>query len=241
MRYAEELKRYSNRVQLRSVSIMVLDNDRYLKSELSNITQMLEEHFRVALSASKMVNNAVNDWLSGNTNITPEDLKAITGLEEKGDDLKRTILLQLAKANTLMQREDLLRLVHYNDKLADGAEWCMYHLAAITGSWNPEGALKEKIAKMSELVMEEITQQREAVRFLSINMEEAIKRAEEICRLEKQVDVVQREIVTLLYPANVPLSILLRFRDFTNMMEDIANFGEDAAITIRTLSLTLNM
>jgi uncharacterized protein Yka (UPF0111/DUF47 family) len=72
-------------------------------------------------------------------------------------------------------------------------------------------------------------------------MEEAIKRAEEICKLEKQVDVVQREIVTLLYPANVPLSILLRFRDFTNMMEDIANFGEDAAITIRTLSLTLNM
>lgn len=219
----------------------MLDNDRFLKSELSNITQMLEEHFRVALSASKMVNNAVNDWLAGKANITPADLKAITVLEEKGDDLKRTILVQLARANTLMQREDLLRLVHYNDKLADGAEWCMHHLAAITSVWSPEGALKEKIAKMSELVMEEITQQREAVRFLSINMEEAIKRADEICHLEKQVDVVQREIVTLLYPADVPLSILLRFRDFTNMMEDIANFGEDAAITIRTLSLTLNM
>ena len=41
---------------------MVLDNDRFLKSELSNITQMLEEHFRVALSASKMVANAVTDW-----------------------------------------------------------------------------------------------------------------------------------------------------------------------------------
>jgi predicted phosphate transport protein (TIGR00153 family) len=241
MRRAEELKRYSYRLQLKSVSIMVLDNDRYLKSELSNITQMLEEHFRVALSAFKMVYNAVNEWLSGKTNITPESLKVITDLEEKGDDLKRTILVQLAKANTLMQREDLLRLVHYNDKLADGAEWCMHHLSAITASWNPEGELKEAIARMSELVLEEITQQREAVRFLSINMEEAIRRADEICRLEKKVDVVQREIVTLLYPAKVPLATLLRFRDFTNMMEDIANFGEDAAITIRTLSLTLNM
>jgi len=223
------------------VSIMVLDNDRFLNSELSNITQMLEEHFRAALAASKMVHNAVNDWLAGKSNITAADLKAITDLEEKGDDLKHTILIELAKANTLMQREDLLRLVHYNDKLADGAEWCMYHLAAISSSWQPEGELKEKIAKMSEQVIEEITQQREAVRFLSINMEESIKRADEICKLEKQVDVVQREIVTLLYPANIPLAILLRFRDFINMMEDIANFGEDAAITIRTLSLTLNM
>ncbi|MFW9957693.1 MAG: DUF47 domain-containing protein [Candidatus Odinarchaeota archaeon] len=220
---------------------MVLDNDRFLNSELSNITQMLEEHFRAALSASKMVNNAVNDWLAGKSNITAEDLRTITNLEEKGDDLKHTILIELAKANTLMQREDLLRLVHYNDKLTDGAEWCMYHLAAITGSWNPEGELKEKIAKMSELVIEEITQQREAVRFLSINMEESMKRADDICKLEKQVDVLQREIVTLLYPASIPIAILLRFRDFINMMEDIANFGEDAAITIRTLSLTLNM
>jgi len=202
---------------------------------------MIEEHFRAALSASKMVHNAVNDWLSGKSNITAEDLKAVTDLEEKGDDLKHTILIELAKANTLMQREDLLRLVHYNDKLADGAEWCMYHLAAIAPSWIPEDELKEKIAKMSELVIEEITQQREAVRFLSINMEESIKRADEICKLEKQVDVIQREIVTLLYPASIPIAVLLRFRDFINMMEDIANFGEDAAITIRTLSLILNM
>ena len=220
---------------------MVLDNDRFLTSELSNITQMIEEHFRVALSASKMVSNAVFDWLDGKTSITNEDLEKITSLEEKGDDLKRTILNELAKAHALMQREDLLRLVHYNDKLADGAEWCMYHLAAITDKWTPEGELKDKIRKLCELVNEEITQQREAVRFLSINMQESMKRAEDICKLEKQVDEVQREIVTLLYPAEIPLAVLLRFRDFINMMEDISNFGEDAAITIRALSLTLNM
>jgi predicted phosphate transport protein (TIGR00153 family) len=202
---------------------------------------MLEEHFRAALSASKMVYNAVNDWLAGKTSIAVEDLKAVTALEEKGDDLKHTILVELAKANSLIQREDLLRLVHYNDKLADGAEWCLYHLAAIAGSWRPEGELKERIAKLNELAIEENTQQREAVRFLSLNMEESMKRADEICRLEKQIDSVQREIVTLLYPASIPIAVLLRFRDFINMMEDIANFGEDAAITIRALSLTLNM
>ena len=220
---------------------MVLDNDRFLNSELSNITQMIEEHFRQSLSASKMVANAVVDWLSGKANITDEDLEKVTLLEEKGDDLKRTILNELAKANTLMQREDLLRLVHYNDKLADGAEICLYHLATITPQWNPEGELKEKIGELSKLVIEEITQQREAVRFLSINMEESMKRADQICRLDKKIDVLQREIVSLLYPAEIPIAILLRFRDFINMMEDIANFGEDAAITIRTLSLTLNM
>jgi uncharacterized protein Yka (UPF0111/DUF47 family) len=220
---------------------MVLDNDKFLTSELSNITQMLEEHFRAALSASKMVANAVTDWLAGKGSITNEDLDKITKLEEKGDDLKRAILNELAKAQTLMQREDLLRLVHYNDKFTDGAELCLYHLAAIVDKWTPEGKLKEKIGELSELVMEEITQQREAVRFLSINMEESMKRADAICALEKKLDTLQRDIVSLLYPAGLPVHILLRFRDFINMMEEIANFGEDAAITIRTLSLTLNM
>lgn len=220
---------------------MVLDNDRFLTSELSNITQMLEEHFRAALSASKIVANAVHDWLDGKSSITQEDLDKVTALEEKGDDLKRAILNELAKAHALMQREDLLRLVHYNDKLADGAEWCMYHLAAFADKWTPEGELKEKVRELSEIVMEEITQQREAVRFLSINMVEAIKRADAICALEKKIDVIERDIATLAYPAEVPIGILLRFRDFINMIEDIANFGEDAAITIRTLSLTLNM
>jgi len=220
---------------------MVLDNDRFLNSELSNITQMLEEHFRVALSANKMVANAVTEWFAGKGSITKEDLEKVTSLEEKGDDLKHTLLNELAKAVTLMQREDLLRLVHYNDKLIDGAEICMFHLSAIIDVWTPEGELKEKIGELSQLVIEEITQQREAVRFLSINMEESMKRADAICALEKKIDALQRDIVSLLYPADIPVSILLRFCDFINMMEDIANFGEDAAITIRTLSLTLNM
>ena len=220
---------------------MVLDNGRFLTSELSNIAQMIEEHFRIAMSANRIVVNSLTEWLESNKTIDVDELKKITKYEEKGDDLKRQILIELAKANTLMQREDLLRLVHYNDKLADGAEWCMYHLDAIANKWTPEGELKEKIGELSRLVIEEITQQREAVRFLSINMEESMKRADAICALEKKIDVLQRDIVSLAYPADIPVGILLRFRDFINMMEDIANFGEDAAITIRTLSLTLNM
>ncbi|MFW9804598.1 MAG: DUF47 family protein, partial [Candidatus Thorarchaeota archaeon] len=84
------------------------------------------------------------------------------------------------------------------------------------------------------------TQQREAVRFLSINIEKSIEKADEICRLEKEIDIVQRKIVTLVYPMKVDLAILLRFRDFINTMEEVANLSEDAAITIRGLSLTLN-
>ena len=59
-------------------------------------------------------------------------------------------------------------------------------------------------------------------------------------RLEKEIDVLQRKIVTLLYPLKIDLAVLLRFRDFINTMEEIANLSEDAAITIRGLSLTLN-
>jgi predicted phosphate transport protein (TIGR00153 family) len=219
---------------------MVLDNGRFMSSELGNITQMLEEHFRVAVSANKIVVNSISDWLEGTTSIEKEELDKITALEEKGDALKRTILNELAKASSLMQREDLLKLVHYNDKLIDGAEIAYYHLAAVVSQWTPVGELKEKIAQLGNLMSSQVTEQREAVRFLSINMEESMKRADQICKLEKEIDVIQRAILSILYPLDIPMAVTLRFRDFINMLEDMANFSEDAAIVIRTLSLTLN-
>jgi predicted phosphate transport protein (TIGR00153 family) len=219
---------------------MVLDNGRFMSSELGNITQMLEEHFRVAVSANKIVVNSITDWLEGKKSIDKEELDKITALEEKGDTLKRRILNELAKASTLMQREDLLKLVHYNDKSIDGAEIACYHLAAVVSEWTPEGELKKNIAKIGKLLSSQVTEQREAVRFLSINMEESTKHAEQICKIEKEIDVVQRMIVSLLYPLDIPVAVMLRFRDFINMIEDMANFSEDAALVIRTLSLTLN-
>ncbi|MDF1539107.1 MAG: DUF47 family protein [Candidatus Thorarchaeota archaeon] len=219
---------------------MVLDNGKFLTSEVSNITQMLEEHFRIALSANKIVVNALTDWLDSNKIIEDDILTKITDLEEKGDEIKRKILIELANANSMLQREDLVRLVHYNDKLIDGAEIAGYHLAATIGTWKPNGILKDKIAEIGASVLDIITQQREAVRFLSLNMENSMKKADEICVTEKKIDVLMRDVFSLLYPAEIDIATLLRFRDFLNVMEDIANFSEDAAITIRSLSLTLN-
>ncbi len=220
---------------------MVLDNGRYMASELSNITLMLEEHFRFALSSNKIVASALNDWLCEKKIISDEDLKKTTENEEKADQLKLQTLHELAEAHSLLQREDLLRLAHYTDKLIDGAEIACHHLAAVTqSSWAPEGELKEKIELLGQLVMDEITEAREAVRFLSINVENSMKKADDTCVIEKKIDVLMREIVTLLYTSNIDIGILLRFRDFLNMMEDIANFGEDVAITLRSLSLTIH-
>lgn len=71
-------------------------------------------------------------------------------------------------------------------------------------------------------------------------METSMKKADDICTIEKKIDVLMRDTFSELYPADIERGTLLRFRDFLNMMEDMANFSEDAAITIRSLSLTLN-
>jgi len=219
---------------------MVLDNGRFLTQELANVTQMLEEHFRVVLSANKIAAKVLTDWLDEQKTVSKKDLTKVTALEEKGDELKRVLLKKLADANSLMQREDLLRLVHYNDKLVDGAEIACYHLAAVMDSWVPKGALKKKLQELGGLVLSIVTEVREAVRFLSINMETAMKKADEICRIEKQIDIMQRDILQPLYTSEIGLAKILRLRDFVNVMEEIANLSEDAAITIRSLSLNLH-
>jgi predicted phosphate transport protein (TIGR00153 family) len=219
---------------------MVLDNGRFLTQELANVTQMLEEHFRVVVSANKIAASILTDWLDEHKTVSKKDLAKVTALEEKGDELKLVLMKKLADANSLMQREDLLRLVHYNDKLVDGAEIACHHLAAVMDSWVPEGVLKKKLQELGGLVMSIVTEQREAVRFLSINMETSMKKADEICRIEKQIDIVQRDILLPLYTSEIGLAKILRLRDFVNVMEEIANLSEDAAITIRSLSLTLH-
>lgn len=219
---------------------MVLDEKRFLTQELANMTQMIEEHFRIALSANKIVAGSMSEWLENGTPVSEEDLKKITELEEKGDEIKRAILYELASANGLLQRDDLLRLVHYNDKLIDGAEIACYHLAAVARNWVPKGELKDRIAEMGESVLSIIKQQREAVRFLSINLETSLKYADEICIIEKRIDILLREVLTILYSSGEEISNILRLRDFVNTLEEISNLSEDGAITIRGLSLTLN-
>ncbi len=219
---------------------MVLDDKRFHSQELANVTQMLEAHFRIAQSANKMVISSLFAWLEEGKSISNDDLKTITELEEKGDVLKRQVLNHLSQADTLLQKEDLLRLLHYNDKQIDGAEILLYHLSVIIDSWVPEGILKAKLLELGDAMTDIITEQREAVRFLSLNIEKSIEKADEICRIEKRIDLLQREIIGVLYPSELPLATLLRLRDFLNMMEDVANFSEDAAISIRGLSLTLN-
>jgi len=221
------------------VRSMVLDNGRFLTQELANITQMLEEHFRYALSANKIVTNSLNTWLDDGNKVAPEKLDEITSIEEKADKLKRSILNELAKANSLIQREDLVRLVHSNDKLIDGAEIACYHLAAVASKWDPSDKLKKIVSNIAEKIIATVTEQKEGVRFLSINMEKSMEKANQICSIEKEIDILQREAISLLYPEELDLAILLRFRDFLNTLEEIANLSEDAAITIRSLSLTL--
>ncbi len=219
---------------------MVLDNGRFLTSELANVTQMIDEHFRIAFSSTKMVYSAITQWIDEGKVVSNDDLEKITHLEEKGNELKRAILNELARANALLQREDLLRLVHYNDKLIDASEIACYHLAAFMGSWKPEGVLRDKISELGERYLEIVTLQREAIRFLSLDMEKALAKTQDICDVEKAIDVLIRDIWGLLYPMELPLSTILHVRDFVNAIEEGSNFAEDASNTIRALSLTLN-
>ncbi len=220
---------------------MVLDEKRFLTQELANITQMIEEHIRIALSANRIVANSVTSWLESNQAVSEDVLNQVTALEEKGNEMKQLILTELAKANTMMHREDLLRLVFLQDKLIDCAEIACHHMVAISESWTPQGDLGEYLKEIATQVLSIVTQQRDAVRFLSLNLQTALKYTNEICTIEKHIDTIQRKILAILYTSDFEVGKILRVRDLINTLEELSNFSEDAANTIRGLSLTLNI
>lgn len=202
---------------------------------------MIDEHFRLALSSTKVLVGAVLAWLDSGAVIGSGDLSTVTDYEEKGNEIKCQILDALAAAHSLMQREDLLRLVNLNDKILDGAEIACYHLEGFMRDWIPSDKLKDKVDELIHTYLNLVTESREAVRFLSINIETAMNKATEVCRLEKVIDSLMRDVWSLLYPSPIPLATMLRMRDFVNTLEEVSNFCEDIANTIRGISLTLNV
>jgi uncharacterized protein Yka (UPF0111/DUF47 family) len=109
------------------------------------------------------------------------------------------------------------------------------------GQWIPEDDLKAKVAQLGQSILNIVTESREAVRFLSINIQNSLAKTNEVCRIEKEVDVLMRDVLALLYPSPVPMPTMLRMRDFVNTLEEVSNLCEDVANTIRGISLTLNI
>ncbi len=215
---------------------MAYDESKYRSSENTRIMELIKEHSRYSTQAVNELIQIIDEWIHNGKKIE-EHLKKLTDLEEKGNRLKKQILVDLSKATGLILREDFMRGVLNNDKLIDGAEIAGYNLSLLLDMWTPTGDFAEKILTYGDLLQKEVAKLRESTIMLTTNNNKAIEISDVVRDIEKQLDNMQREILHDIYKMDIPLKVLMQFKDFINAMEEIANYAEDSAENVLILAL----
>jgi len=213
------------------------DRTEYLNEVERNALSMCLDHLIYIGEGVTYLSYLIERWLN-NEEINPDAvIKKLAELERKADNAKHVLLKHLSETPSLLQREDLMRIVLIADKIAENVESAGFHLTTIL-DWHPPEKISNEILKMVDKVIEVINTLKDAVRVLSINTEKVAAYVSKINSLERSIDFVHRRILDIVASEEIDLRVLLRVRDFINHVEEISDVSEEVADAILILAMS---
>jgi len=197
---------------------------------------VLQELMHKAQDAVKSLGLMIDAWI---------DLKDIKKLfrdivndEKEADNHKRRAYDMLSKATALLQREDIMRLVQTIDQITDNAEGSAHLISSLTYLDVPMDHQKEAQSLFVK-VDEAVSLTRKVILTLPRNISEALKQAQRIDDIEREIDDVQRNIVHNAVQSNMKAGSLHQFIELIKHLETIADVTEDIADAVRIYGLGL--
>jgi len=177
------------------------------------------------------------DYLvAGNHDEIEHELKNLLIIEEESIQIKKGLLDELSEAETMLNRDDLMRLVMSVAHLADSATGLGYRIQAAS-VWKPDLVSIEKMKSMMENVDTSIKLIKEAIFILTKNAAKAIEISKSIEAIERNVDKLQRDFVQHIYDQDLDFKTTLRIRDFIIRLEEISDIAANTADAVRILAV----
>ncbi len=207
------------------------------KREEKTALEHSRKHIAKVMVTVEKLNDAICALEKGNI---PEKDKAIESVkiaEHEGDTLRRQMMTELSEGLLLpLDREDLMRFVKRLDNIADSAksavrllEFCKTNLPA---------ELIRKLREDSDLTVEEMEKMNEAIEALiKSDAKETLSRCSAVEELEERADDKRRELLEILFGAELPANQLLLFFRIIETVESVSDRIEDAADLIRILAV----
>ena len=195
-----------------------------------------QDHAAIVLQAAKTLRMMIEDWMEGQKERQKELFNKLSDLERQADSIKRALLDELSISETMLRRSDYFRLAMTMDDIADICEATAWDLTGLE-DYKPDKQLKKQIQKMLDSIDDAVYKMRQAILLLSQNSSKAIELAMEVDAAERAVDEGHRKILQELYRSNLDILVLLRLKDLTQHLEEIADAAEDAADAIRIIAV----
>jgi predicted phosphate transport protein (TIGR00153 family) len=195
-----------------------------------------QDHAGIVLQAAKTLRVMIEDWLEGHKDRLRDHFNKLAKLERKADQIKRELLDELSVAETMLRRSDFFRLAMKTDDIADLCEATAWDLTGLE-DYQPDVKIREEIEGLLNAISDAVNKMRQSILFLEQNSDKAVELAMEVDEAEREADAVHRQFLQSLYRSKLDIKILLRLKDLTQHLEEIADAAEDAADAVRIIAI----
>jgi uncharacterized protein len=191
--------------------------------------------------------NSARELSALSASLISEDVKDIQAslermrtAEEEVENLRRKITREVAEIGSLMvYREDVLRTAYLMDDIAGYISGVAFRLANMKITSLKKGKFDEDLKQLIGMVVDAIFKLNEMARALSINPGSTIEMAQDVQKLERQVDSRYRSIIIKALNEIAVTKDLLLFKDAIEGIEGMADKCQEASDSLTILALSM--
>jgi uncharacterized protein len=176
---------------------------------------------RRVTDSARMLNEEYQALLSNDKGGLKAALERIKKAEEDVVALRRALIRELAQVGTLLvNKEDLLRLAFLIEDIVGHINGTAFKISHIRRSIARTKKYSTAITELINLLIEEVSKQNECVRALSINPDQTIETAGQIQKIESDIDIKHRALMTEVLKSVNGYRDLIAMKDAIQAIED---------------------
>lgn len=167
-------------------------------------------------------------------------LERMTNAEQVIENLRRKITREVAEIGSLMvSREDVLRTAYIVDDIAGFITGIAFRLSNIRTSSLKKGNFDDDLRDLIGMAVDAIFILNEMARALSINPASVIELAQEVQKLERQIDAKYRAIIIKVLNELAVTKDILLLKDVVEGVEGMVDKCQEASDSITILALSM--
>lgn len=201
---------------------------------------VLHDEINRILNSARELSALSASLIRGDIKDIQASLERMRTAEEEVENLRRKITREVAEIGSLMvYREDVLRTAYLMDDIAGYISGVAFRLANMKITSLKKGKFDEDLKQLVGMVVDAIFKLNEMARALSINPGSTIEIAQDVQKLERQVDARYRSIIIKALNEISVTKDLLLFKDAIEGIEGMADKCQEASDSLTILALSM--
>ena len=201
---------------------------------------VLQDEITRILNSSRDLANLTTSLIKGDDKDIQHCLERMRNTEEEVENLRRKITREVAEIGSLMaNREDILRTAYIIDDIAGYISGVAFRLANMKSSTLKKASFDDDLKQLVDMVVDAIFKLNEMGRALSINPATAIDLAQDVQKLERQVDAKYRAVIVKALNEISATKDLLLLKDAVEGIEGMVDKCQEASDSFTILALSM--